>query len=193
MTTTTRSRLAGLDRLRGLGVVLMVVDHVLVVFGPSWAPWVRLTATRASLPLFCLVAGSFVAGRAPRWERLALASGAGMVASVIGAPIGIGQPDILLLLVPALVAAHYATRSDDSGVWLVVLVVAILQPVTWPIPWPGYQPGVVAALVLVGAMVSRCDLDVSGWRLPAIFELAGRWPLALYVGHLAVLYVAVGR
>jgi hypothetical protein len=146
---------------------------------------VRLTITRASLPLFCLVAGALMRPT-PRWRRLAGVAAAGVVATVFGAPIGIGQPDVLLLLAGVLLVAPVLVYR---GGWAVAGVVGVLQPVTWPVPWTGYQPGTVLVLVLLGAMVGRDALE--RWPSVRVLELVGRHPLAWYVAHLALLAGAV--
>lgn len=192
-----RRRLAGLDRLRGLALVLMVVDHALLAAGGLVA--VRVTVTRASLPLFCLVAGALLTAARPRWARLGKIAAAGLVATAFGAPFGIGQPDVLFVLALALVAAPLLIRIGSPGVLYGALAVAILQPVSWPgwllVPgWTGYQPGTVLALVIVGHLWGAPQLAHYGDRLPGWLALPGRHPLSLYVWHVFVLgaLVAVG-
>lgn len=186
---TARSvRVAGLDRLRGLAVVLMVLDHVLlIVVGGGLALVLRLSVTRLSLPLFCVVAGALVVDR-PRWRRLGAVVLAGYVAMVIGYPLGIGQPDVLVVLAVALAVAPLVVRV---GWALPGLCWCLLQATTWPFPWRGYQPGVVLGLVLVGHLAGRERLGRIGDRLPEVFERVGRRPLAWYLGHLLVLGLAV--
>lgn len=177
----TRARLVGLDRIRGLAVVLMVVDHALVAFPVAGSVLVRSTATRAALPLFCLVAGALARRLTP--ERTAKLAAAGLVAGYVGGPFGIGQPDVVLLLLAALAGVHVC--RNNYAAQLVLLVVAVIQPVTWPAPWTGYQPGVVIALVAIGTYGDT--LDDAGRRLPPLLARVGRYPLSIYLGHLIVL------
>lgn len=193
-TTTERRRLVGLDRLRGLAVVTMVIDHLALLAGG--ADLVRLTVGRVALPAFCLVAGALVRpldGR--RAWRLGTVFGAGVVATALGAPLGIGQPDVLLVLAVVLAGAGgllaWAWRRCSSTPLVVAGALAVLQPVTWPIPWTGYQPGTVLALVLIGRQLGRGPLERWGRALPAPLGGLGRYPLTAYVGHLAVLAVLV--
>lgn len=179
-------RLQGIDRLRAVALVLMVIDHALVAFPAGVVGLaVRVTATRASLPLFCLVAGALLPS-SPRWGRLGMVALAGLAATIPGALIGIGQLDVLLILAVVLAVAPLAARNPTP--WLVV---AILQPVTWHVPWSGYQPGVVLALVLVGRMVGADQLDQLGRRLPSWSAMISRWPLTVYVGHIGMLAAIV--
>lgn len=167
-------------------MLLMVLDHALAWAGVAGGLG-RLSITRASLPLFCVVAGALVRPEGSR--RLRQVGVAGVVATGLGVPIGIGQPDVLLLLFAALAIAPVLIFR---GGWAVGMAAAVIQPVTWSVPWTGYQPGTVLALVLLGAMVGREALD----RAPAVGLLAwvGRHPLAWYLGHLFVLFaLAVGR
>ena len=184
-------RLHGLDALRGLAVLLMFVDHVLIAFDEHHQfELVRMSLTRVCLPLFCVVAGSLI-GSGPRLSRLAVVGAAGVVASWLSVPIGIGQPDILLLLVVAISLCAWAGSGSALRGW-VVFALAILQPSTWAFTWEGYQPGVVVALVMLGGVIGPCRLDDYGcalqWR--PVLSFVGRWPLSFYLGHLAVLAAA---
>jgi uncharacterized membrane protein len=171
-----------LDWLRGLAVALMVVDHVLVQLEPRSV--LRETVTRLSLPLFCVVAGS-LAQRRPRWGRLASVGMAGVGATALGAPIGIGQPDVLLVIVAAMLALSLLWRCPVAA-----LCVGAVQPFTWPFPGNGYQVGTVLVMLVAGRLAGA--ETVAGWaRRCRPLEWAGRHPLALYVGHLAVLRAVV--
>lgn len=56
------SRLASLDTLRGLAIVLMVVDHIAWLFGDSQiAPLHIRFFTRLAMPLFCALSGYLLA------------------------------------------------------------------------------------------------------------------------------------
>jgi hypothetical protein len=167
----------------------MVLDHVLLVFPAGViGELTRDSVTRASLPLFCVVMGSLAVGR-PLGRRLWVLLGWGVVASGIGFPIGIGQPDILLLLAAGLVIVQLAFRWGD---WWFALVLLILQPVTWPVPWTGYQLGTVCGLQIAGALMGRHFLSAAGGRLPGLLAEVGKRPLEIYIGHLFALYWLAG-
>lgn len=180
------TRLDGVDRLRGLAVLLMVADHVALVAGAGGA-W-RLTVTRAALPLFCVVAGSLARPGRPG-RRLGVVAAAGLAATVLGAPLGIGQPDVLFLLAGVLVLVRWVGPRPGGPAWAAVACLGVIQATTWPMAWTGYEVGTVLALVLVGQVVARRDLDQLGCRLPAVLAPVGRAPLWWYVGHLWVLLV----
>jgi hypothetical protein len=161
----------------------MVLDHALIVFGEGWlSQGVRMTLTRAALPLFCVVAGSLATVFVGRMRFGTLAAWS-VVAAVMGVLLGIAQPDILLLL--ALGLSVMPLRGEVT--WWPVFALAILQPVTWPLPWAGYQFGTVLALLMVGRLIERGELDALGRWLPAWIGWIGRHPLWWYLGHLAVL------
>lgn len=175
-------RLAGVDKLRGAAVLLMVVDHALVAFPAGVVGQaVRMTATRASLPLFCVVVGAF-GSSSVRWGRVATVAAVGAAVSAPGAVLGLGRPDVLLVLAAVLAVAPLAASNP-----LPWLVVAVLQPVTWPVPGTGYQPGTVLALVIVGGLVGRWSLNEMGQGLPGWVGGLGRYPLSIYFVHVAGL------
>lgn len=175
--TQHSGRYGTLDRVRGLAIGLMVVDHALVAAGAGVGP-IRLTLTRLALPLFLLLAGAL-------WTRSALGrrhleiGAAGLVATGLGLVVGIGQPDVLLLILGALVLMRWAGP--------VLAGAAAIQATTWPMGWTGYEPGVVVVLVVLGHLYGARPLDRLGQRLPAALEVVGRHPLGWYLGHLAVL------
>lgn len=176
------SRLVGLDRLRGLAVLLMVLDHVLLVVGEGLA--LRLTVTRAALPIFGLLAGAL--WRPGARVRLLQLGGAAIVATYLGVVLGMPRPDVLVVIFVALLAMHAYRR------WPVAtFAVAAIQATTWGIAAGGYEPGVLLVLMVGGYEFGRERLDVLGRRAPALLELLGRYPLSLYLGHLALLALAV--
>ena len=178
-------RSAGLDALRGVAVALMVLDHLLLWFLPAGQP-VRETLTRASMPLFALLAGHLA--RRVSW-RLALVFGWGLVLSVV-APWA-GNPNILLQLGVGLVLL-WAVRLPGLPAAPLLLAGA-----AWPLllgangylPAPGaaYPLAAVVGLVFLGALAPRPSLAfLEGLRLPLLARV-GRCPLTVYVGHVLLL------
>lgn len=182
------ARLVGLDRLRGLAVALMILDHAILAAGA--ASWLRLGPTRASLPLFCLVAGSLQARRGVGVLRCVELAVVGLVMTVALDPlVGIGTPDIVVLLGIALLVFELA--KDNEYLVLTVAAVAVIQPFTWPVETNGgYQIGTVVALVYLGRHKALA-LAAQGERVPRCFEWLGRHALGVYVVHIATLGVVV--
>lgn len=177
------ARSVPLDSLRGLAVLLMIIDHGLALAGPGWPLAVRLTVTRAALPLFCVVAGNLIAVRMPRPGRLLTLTAAGVGAEVLWGVLGLPGVNPLVLLTAALAAVALCPAQ-----WrLLLLVAAVVQPVTWPVARGGYEPGFVVALVVAGTLVPRPTLEAVGARVPAVFAAPGRFPVTLYLVHLAGL------
>jgi len=182
-------RSVAIDRARGLAIVLMVLDHSLVlvqhhsptVLAPVYA--LRMTVTRASLPLFALCSGVLL-HRGPSGRRLLqIASVAAVVnAGLVAVPIGIRPPEILAVWTLVVVCCAGLVRRSP----VLAVVLGALQVSVWPIGWHGYQPGLVLLLLAAGFMAGR---PCVGWAdaLPAWLGAVGSRPLAWYVGHLAVL------
>lgn len=184
-------RLGVLDKARGLAIVLMFVDHVLVLVDPAHIG--RLTVTRLSLPLFLLTAGFLYRG--PRRRQLALIPAAiaatvlvGIGESATGDP-WLGQPDVLWMIGWAFLLLGVVHWGRLPLGW--VLVFAVLQPVTWVAGHDGYQLGTVVALLIAGQLLDVPALLRPADRLPSWVGLLGRYPLTAYVGHLLLISVAL--
>lgn len=85
-----RPRIAPLDGLRGLAIVLMIVDHAAYyLWQIPIAPTSLRMATRLSMPLFCILMGYLLADRrianptAIHWKRFYQLCGATALATVI--------------------------------------------------------------------------------------------------------------
>jgi hypothetical protein len=188
-----------LDRLRGLAIFLMILDHALVIFlscygWQDWAYQTRRTVTRLSMPLFMLVSGLLVARKGrPSIRRLPPIFFIGLVFTevVVNIPqLGFGAPDILLLWLLCLTLYPLWIR------WPVEMaVIGILQIVNWPITidwWRNYQPGEVLAFLALGALLARRENSLllrTGAHLPRWLAFIGRRPLVWYTAHLTALLV----
>jgi hypothetical protein len=178
---------AALDRLRGTAIALMVLDHLL-----AWGEvgfCVQATVTRASLPLFMLVSGNLMAERVlPSIGRAAQLAAAACASTWLVAGLPFMAPvDVLVSFCLALLAWP-AARLAPACALVVCVVVMGIAPMN-----SGYSPFELLALMLVGAMT----FDVGSWlyrfgcALPWWLAAFGRWPLTWYVGHLAVIRLAV--
>lgn len=178
-----------IDALRGFAVVLMIIDHVVVVFAPHFWPG-RLTVTRLAMPIFVVLFAALQQDRQTyrryhtadhkRNTRFYQLLAAGLVCSGIGLFLGMGQPDILLYFAAGYLVFPYLR------IWAIPL--AIIQPFTWPIPGIGYQPGAMYALMAVGAALSSQYLViVNTFRPDRVLTWLGRNALAVYVVHFFLL------
>lgn len=184
VTPVSGGRLVALDGLRGLAILLMVMDHAALVYGAPWG--VREVVTRLAVPLFMLTAGYlWRPGLRRRHLETALAA---VVATPLLSTIGGAEFGILVVFLLVLPLVPVAVRWP-----LPVLALCLLQLSTWQIPWYGYQPGFVLGLLVVGQLAWLWGRDrefLRAGELCAAFAFLGRWPLTLYVGHLAVLAIA---
>lgn len=184
--TVTERRVVGVDRLRGLAVLLMVLDHVVALVDPA-AP-VRYTLTRLSLPAFMAAAAAVWSGRlSGRSCRRLLA--VAVVEAALVAALGLGQPGIVAVYLAVAVGVSVAWPWVRSHVGLVV-VLGLIQAFYVRVGWDGYEPGLVLAWFALG-LLARSEVVDLGERLPAWLSSVGRRPLAWYVGHLAVLAAVV--
>lgn len=179
--------------MRGVAVVTMVVDHVCACFGTGQL--VRLTVGRLALPLFMLCSGWLLARRPPTARRLYELAAAAVAATVVVnvGGLSIGQPDVLWLILVGLLLAPAIRRWPVASA-----CVGLVQASAWPMHspiWTGYEPGLVVALLALGVLWGRYYglRDLERWPAPAALQLVGRYPLSIYVAHLAALAVAVNR
>lgn len=189
-TTAVRARLIGLDVLRGLAILAMVVDHLTIVLdGPDF---LRYTVGRLALPLFFLVAGSLVSTTLRKRYALIALLGAGLPLVVPW----VDSPNVLWWYVMGVLVMYRMPHSWTLPA-LVVSVVLLANGLLWAAG--GYPFAGILALMLLGRLIGSHQLDDFAARslgrlgLPYAtwvgYPLAvlGRHPLAFYVGHLLVL------
>lgn len=175
--------------IRGAAILLMIVDHVLVLVDPD--SLARSTVTRLSMPAFAIVTGYLWRAR---WTwRYAHLVAAALVAEVCGRLIGLGTPDVLLLIGAGYLALWLVEYSGLPP--LVAIALAVLSWQHMPVggmpdTWTNYHPNEVLAWMLLGRYLLEVEHVV---RLPRVrwLEAIGRRPLAWYLGHLVVLAAAV--
>lgn len=172
-------RWAALDRVRGLAVAAMVVDHLVVVTGgPGELRW---TVGRLAVPLFFLLAGHLAGSL--RWRHLEVAALGCLLPFVVP---WIDSPNVLLLWALGCLALAAARLAGVRPV--VVLVVCLTVAVNgWAVAvGTGYPFALLLAFMAAGAMLDRSAF-AWGERLPSFLAWLGRYPVSIYVGHLLVL------
>jgi fucose 4-O-acetylase-like acetyltransferase len=184
-------RLAVLDALRGVAILLMGADHLLLLAG---APvWTRLGPTRLAMPLFMLLAGAVFT----RWRaRHVLVYVAGVALPFV-AP-WVGSPDILVQYAVAAaglaVIVGLARRNGHDGranVCVVVVAALVVAANGWARSRGAYDTFSVCALVFLGYLIGAPRL--AAWAAlvpcPRWLRWLGRHSLVVYVGHVLVLSV----
>lgn len=187
---TSKPRWPGVDAARGVAVVLMLADHLLVLAqyvgaGSPALTVVRLTVTRASLPLFMLCSGSVLGSRGVSLRRLSTVFAVALVvnAVLLTWPMGIRAPEILLVWCVVMACSRLIARYP-----VLCGAVGVVQLSVWHVPWSGYQPGLLVVCVALGVLAGPACLEWAS-DLPNLLVRVGRAPLWWYCGHLSVLVI----
>ena len=176
-------RTLSLDRLRGLAIACMVLDHLCLIFHTCY--WLRLTAGRVAMPLFFLVSGHLV-------RRLGWRHGWVLLLGLL-VPFVVPWIDSPNVLVWYVVGAVWIVAARYAGIWLWL---PSLVGLAWAANFGVWSPLHVGpdsfdGLMLIGIMGMGAALETDafdwGLRLPRFFERIGRYPLSVYVGHLLIL------
>lgn len=181
----TLQRSPALDRLRGLAIGCMVVDHVALLLGGLDV--VRLSVGRLALPLFFLIAGHLAARitfeRATSWRHLGIAT-LGLLLPVVVS--WVDSPNVLILWAAGCLLL-WGWRRLGLPAWGLV-VVALTCAANGLVFQAGRSFGIleVWALMALGSTLPRSSFGWGG-RLPAFLGAVGRRPVLWYVGHLLVL------
>lgn len=173
-------RLTWLDSLRGLAVLLMLLDHVFVFDRSPVGWWLRHTLTRAAFPLFFGIAGYLWQIRLKgssrrRWGHLVGSAAAAQALAVLA---GFPSPDVLVLFVAVSVLRPLIVSSPVLG-----LGVGLLQCLYLPVPWTGYQPGLAFAWASLGVLAARSG--AAPCRSVPGLAWVGRRALGVYVIQMA--------
>lgn len=171
---------SSVDRVRGFAIACMIVDHVALVFGLP--PILRHTIGRLAMPLFFVTAGRCSTRLTDRHFYVGLLG----VALPLAVP-WIDHPNVLVWwALGCVVLAGFRWAGWSPTV--LVLIALGLGTNGWLTAGDSYP-----ALGLWGLMGFGAMLPWTWWRwgsrLPAgrLLEVAGRHPIALYVGHLLLL------
>lgn len=175
------SRSAALDRLRGLAIAVMVLDHVALLLGPTgWL--LQVTVGRLAMPLFFVISGHLV--RRLSWRTAGIAALGAVLPLVFG---WLDSPNVLLWYAAGAVLIVAAQRLRVPVAWLLVVLVAVAANGWDPQLGTSYRPAAVLALMVIGHLLPRMVLDRAGARLPAWLELGGRRPVSSYVVQAAAV------
>lgn len=185
----TAGRSVVVDSVRGLAILLMILDHLLVQLDPmstlrAGAPW---SITRLALPLFMLASAAvWRPSRRVRWRLWA----AVFPEAVLMVMLGMQWPGVVVVIL--LVLSLLDVLPDGWRNWYVLGVLGLVQALYVPIGggWEGYQPGLVLAWFCLGRLACFNGSPLA-W-LPRSFAPIGRRPLAWYFGHLVALVLVVG-
>lgn len=184
----TRARSVALDVFRGLAILAMIVDHVMVVAGGPIL--FRIMPGRLAMPMFFLLAGHLA--RSPRWRHAGIA---GIGIALPFAVPWIDAPNVLVLWALGVVVL-WACRRYGFPVWLLPVIGLAFSANSWSFAAPGaYEPVALLGLMAIGSAVPyhafvRFGRGVRG-RARKACALLGRHPVSIYVGHLLVLQAIV--
>ena len=193
-----KSRNALLDAMRGLAILIMIVDHIFsalesVGVESNFVEYSRLTATRFSMPLF-MIASGIVWGayglRLKRWGQvLVLAVALNAMTRLLWPDFNF--PEILLVWSALAIFWRLIVRYP-----IITMIIGYTQTTYWMLPWQGFQPGELAIFLGAGVLISKSSLSWL-WKEPRTSRLieplafVGRYPLRIYGGHLAILALIV--
>lgn len=195
---TTKAREQILDAMRGLAIVIMIIDHVLSLLESVGIQNIlvenaRLTITRFSMPLFMIASGIVWVRyglKVKRWSQVFF------LALILNAMMRLLWPDFNfpeILLVWSVLAIFWRVIVRYP---VITMIVGYTQTTFWQIPWEGFQPGELLIFLSVGALIGKIPLE-NLWRerrtakLLEPLALVGRYPLAIYGSHLFLLAVIV--
>lgn len=178
--STTSVRLAWVDRLRGLAVLLMLADHALYANPAAHASFLP---GRLALPLFMASAATVYRGT-PSAVRCAQLLAVVLVDLALAPVIGLGQPAPVTGFVILLALLHVAPTMLRWPATFAAL--GFLQGWFFPVGWRGWEIGVLLGWFLLGRL-AQGELSRMGERIPAPLGWVGRHALSIYVWHLIVL------
>lgn len=187
-TSTTFSRSVALDALRGAAVLLMLLDHVLI--WQAWSGPLRLTVTRAAMPLFFVVGGHLAHRLSWRTAWIAVL---GM--ALPGVAWWIDSPNVLLWFALMSVVIVGCKREVVFGrvVLAVCVAVPLVQLANFIAVSPtgqSYDPPALMGLMALGALLPRSAFAFAD-RAPRWLACCGCYPLTVYVSHVLAVTVAV--
>lgn len=143
------ARNAALDTLRGLAILLMVVDHVANFWFATRIEWDSLRMpTRLSMPLFAVLMGYFVGRKSEiPWNRLSQVAAVSAVVNVFFYPIH-GKLEILASLLVCYPLAFVAGKYSPA-----VALVVFLFPLDPSAEFFDYPLTLVACCVAQGQVL----------------------------------------
>lgn len=195
-----RERNAFLDSLRGLAILLMIVDHIAWLFSDVAIELgtVRFV-TRLSMPLFCVLMGYFLVPRSSRsatfWRRtgqLALAAVAvNAVYAVLYEQLEILACLVVCCLLFALIGKWFWVCIFAS--WFVSIEQEFLvSPVEPSLPLFDFSLAAVATCVASGILLREHGVRwaAAGW-IPVLLSIPTVTPPTVYVLYFLPLAVAL--
>ena len=193
MTTTAAApagtRLAWLDRMRGLAIVVMVASHTIMLTTGTRVLVHEVMATPARLTFLLLLGLLFRPGLRHRHARMAAGA---VIAQALALYLGFAVPNILTVMVAAILVMQLLHRYPTVAIGL-----GLTQAMWWPHPGTGVQLGLAVAAISAGTLLRETqglngsEFARAGRYLPAFLEPIGRAPLEWYVGHLIALSAVV--
>lgn len=180
-------RLSGLDVFRGLAVLAMLVDHlVLVLQGPELF---RLFPGRLAMPAFFLLAGHLVTRVS--WRT----AGVAFVGLLLPYAVPwIDSPNVLVLWAAGALLI-VVLREAGLPEWPLIVVGLAMAANGYALTGPGaFEPTALIGLMALGAVLPSSAFTWAA-RLPEVLTrplaAVGRAPVRWYVGHLLALQALV--